>query len=295
MSAANGTPRLAVIDSTTPGLSLAEQLDVYSRAGATGIGLTEGRLGADVAAHVEPLRASGLTVTGCFLTCSSILPPGPGTAGPGSPELATPRARIDAMAAGMRRLAPLRPTFFYALAGPLGEHDRADARAIVVEGLRELADVAAAGGSGVALELFHTSLSEWSYLSEIPEAIAILDEVDRPNLQLAVDIWHLASGADVLDQLRAHAPRVASLHLDDRREPTRSVYDRVLPGDGTADVPGILGAADDGGFSGWYELEILSDDGRNGDAFPDSLWALDPFELVRDGREKFLAQWRAKR
>jgi sugar phosphate isomerase/epimerase len=290
-----GRPRIAVIDSTTPDLPLATELEVYARAGASGIGLTEGRLGGDVAAHVGPIQASGLTVTGCFLACSSILPPARGTEGPGSPELATPRARIDAMAASMRRLAPLRPAFFYALSGPLGEHDREDARAVVVEGLRELADVAAEGGSDVALELFHTSLAEWSYLSEIPEAIAILDEADRPNLRLAVDIWHLASGPEVLDGLRAHGSRLATLHLDDRREPTRSGYDRVLPGDGTADVPGILGAVRDGGFDGWYELEILSDDGRHGDAFEDSLWQRDPFELVRDGLEKFLTQWRATR
>ena len=38
--------------------------------------------------------------------------------------------------------------------------------------------------------------------------------------------------------------------------------DRVFPGDGTADVAGILGAVDAGGYRGWYELEILSDDGR---------------------------------
>ena len=43
------------------------------------------------------------------------------------------------------------------------------------------------------------------------------------------------------------------------------------------------------------ELEILSDDGRYEDDLPDSLWKLDPFELVSTGRAKFEAAWAARR
>jgi 5-methyltetrahydropteroyltriglutamate--homocysteine methyltransferase len=290
-----GSPRFSVIDSTTPKLSLADELDVYTRVGAVGIGITERRLH-DVQADADRIAASGLAVTGCFLACTSILPPAStDTEGPQHPELSTPEQRVANMAQSMRRLAPLRPEFFYALSGPRGEYGGDEAHSLVVDGLRELADAAAGVGARVALELFHASLGDWSYASTIPDGIAILDAVDRANVSLAVDIWHLDRSPDVLGQLREHASRIVSLHIDDWREPTRSVRDRVLPGDGTADVRGILGSLDAGGFDGWYELEILSDDGTHGDDFPDSLWKHDPFDLVSEGRSKFLAAWEARR
>jgi len=57
----------------------------------------------------------------------------------------------------------------------------------------------------------------------------------------------------------------------------------------------MLRSLDEGGFDGWYELEILSDDGRVEQEFPDSLWKRDPLELVRSGRAKFMAAWEAAR
>ena len=293
---ADAAPRFSVIDSTTPGLSLPEQLDLYARVGAQGIGITERRLG-DVERDAELIAASGLAVTGCFLSCSSILPPtDPPAEGPRRPELHEPEMRIAAMTASIRALAPLAPgAVFYALSGPRGRYGHDEAHAVVVEGLRELAAVAGALGGGIVLELFHASLANWSYVSTVAEGAAILEAVDRPNVALAVDIWHLDREPETLAALRAHATRIASVHIDDWREPTRSVRDRVLPGDGSADVAGILGAVDAGGFSGWYELEILSDDGTHGRDFPDSLWKLDPFELVSRGRAQFHAAWDARR
>jgi sugar phosphate isomerase/epimerase len=63
--------------------------------------------------------------------------------------------------------------------------------------------------------------------------------------------------------------------------------DRVLPGDGTIDMPSMIGALERGGFTGWWDLEIFSDDGRAGDDFPDSIWKRPTPEWVREGKEKF--------
>jgi sugar phosphate isomerase/epimerase len=288
-------PRFSVVDITTPSLSLPEFVDVCARAGAQGVAIAERRVG-DVERDAELISARGLAVTGCFVSCTSILPPAdPLLEGPTRPDLYEPQMRVAAIADSIRALAPLAPGVFYVLSGPRGRYSAAAAQTLVVAGFRELADVAAEVGAAVALELFHASLAHWSYASTVADGVAILDEVARPNVKLAVDIWHLEPGPETLLQLREHAPRIAALHVDDRREPTRSVRDRVLPGDGTADVAGILGAVDAGGYHGWYELEILSDDGRYRDDFPDSLWKLDPFALVSSGRARFDAAWAARR
>jgi sugar phosphate isomerase/epimerase len=109
------------------------------------------------------------------------------------------------------------------------------------------------------------------------------------------DVWHLWDTPGLLDEIRRHAHRFVGVHVDDWRDPTRNWCDRVLPGDGIADVTGILGALDEAGYDGWYELEVFSDDGRFGNEWPDSLWKLDPVEFVRAGREKFEAAWRDRR
>jgi sugar phosphate isomerase/epimerase len=292
------TPRFSIIDATTPTLSFEEAVNVYRRAGADAIGTSEARI-ADVPASVRHLRASGLELTGCFLETDSILPAADGDASPAAgvarPDLATPETRLASIAASMRRLARLEPRYFYVLTGPRGRYDVETARSIVVDGLRELSAVAAELGTAIVLEVFHATLESWSFVHTVPDAVSLLDRVDRPNVALACDVWHLGLDPEILGDLRRNATRLASLHVDDRRDPTRSVWDRLLPGDGVADLPGILGSLAAGGFDGWYELEILSDDGSVEQEFPDSLWKRDPIELVSAGRAQFLAAWAARR
>ena len=81
--------------------------------------------------------------------------------------------------------------------------------------------------------------------------------------------------------------------MNDWRDPTRGWCDRVLPGDGVADLPGILAALDEAGWRGPYDLEIFSDDGTFGNDYEGSLWRLAPQELARRGREAFAAAWKA--
>jgi sugar phosphate isomerase/epimerase len=47
-----------------------------------------------------------------------------------------------------------------------------------------------------------------------------------------------------LDDVAREAGRFAGVHVSDVRSPTRSWADRVLPGDGVADVPAVLAALD---------------------------------------------------
>jgi sugar phosphate isomerase/epimerase len=99
----------------------------------------------------------------------------------------------------------------------------------------------------------------------------------------------------VLEEIPRHASLIAGVHVNDWREPTRGWADRVLPGDGAADLPAILGVLDDVGWEGFYDLEIFSDNGAFGSAYPDSLWDVDAAELVRRGRDAFIHCWSNRR
>jgi sugar phosphate isomerase/epimerase len=69
----------------------------------------------------------------------------------------------------------------------------------------------------------------------------------------------------------------------------------VLPGDGVADLPAILGVLAEVDWEGFYDLEIFSDNGAFGNAYPDSLWDLDGVDLAHRGRDAFFHSWSKRR
>lgn len=281
-------PRFSVCEISTFPASFEEDLAACREGGAEGTGICEFKLPAngDDSAALAAFRASGLRASICVPATLSILPlpllPGP----------ADPAGRVRAICAGIRRLAAFEPAACVCLTGPRGALPEAEARRIVVEGLRVIARAAASVGVRVGLEPIHRSICEdWSLVATIPEAVALLDEVGAPNLGLIFDTWHLWDSPGVLAHIRAHARRIVGVHVNDRREPTRSWKDRALPGEGVIDLPALFAALTAGGYDGWYDLEIFSDNGAFGDDYPDSLWKLPPVEVVRRGRAGFLRAW----
>ena len=285
-----GLPMFSVGQATTPRLSFVDALDAYERAGADGIGIIDcADLWREPTAFAR-FRASDLEAGFCILSTTSVLPltdVGRPYAGHDEPD-----RRVAEICASIRRLAKYQPKFCLCSPGPQGAYGEAQAREIVVEGFRCVARSAADVGVTIAFEPFHRSLKElFSFGNSIAEAASLLDDVAEPNTGILFDIWHMWDYPDVHAEIRTHAARILGVHVDDWRNPTRSWCDRVLPGDGVADVVGILRALREGGFSGWYELEVLSDDGTFGNDFADSLSKRDPVELIREGRDKFIEAW----
>ena len=282
-------PRFSISQISTLHASFAEDVEAYAEAGADGIGIWEMKLpqGAD-AESLALVRENGLQVTNCLPAIPSILPL-PLMDGP-----VDPRERIEAVCASIRRLAAFEPQSVACLTGPCGTLEPAEAHRIVVDGLRRIGREAQAAGVRVGLEPIQRIGSEdWTIPTTIPEALALLDEVDDARFGIMFDVWNLWNGASLLDDIREHAGRFTGVHVSDWREPTRGWADRALPGDGVADVPQILAALDEAGWQGPYDLEIFSDDGTFGNDYEGSLWRLPAEELARRGREAFTATWKA--
>ena len=197
--------------------------------------------------------------------------------------------------------APFEPKVVLCLTGnpgEPGEEPSPEDRRTIVQGLRRAADVAGEHGIVLGLEPLHREIyGSWSIVTSIPQALDLMDEIDHPNIRLLYDVYHLWDTPDVLEHTRAVAPRVApSVHICDWRDPPRNDFDRVLPGDGIIDLAGIFGALEAGGWEGWVDLEIFSDDGSFTDQdFEDSLWKQDPVDVVRRAREGFERAWDARK
>jgi sugar phosphate isomerase/epimerase len=291
-------PLFSVNEGMTPGLSFAEDLAVLAEAGVDGIGIAAGQVGygrfklQDDRADLERFRASGLKGGFCNPGTPSILPRSTQVAGALGLGADDPAARIEGICRDIRRLAPFEPICCICVPGPVGAYDEAEAREIAVAGFKQVARAAREVGVKVAIEPMHSSIrNDFTFLTTLPGAVELIDEIDEPNVGVLYDVWHLWDTPDLVAHTREHASRIVGVHVDDRREPTRSWCDRVLPGDGVADLESILSALIAGGYDGWYELEVLSDDGTFGNDFPDSLWKRDPVELIRAGREQFMQLW----
>jgi sugar phosphate isomerase/epimerase len=272
-------PRFAISQITTLPASFEDDLRAYREAGAEGIGIWEIKLReGEEEAQVAALRESGLASTAAIPAVPSIAPlpiPGPDD----------PAERVDAYCAGLRRLAPFEPTAVVLLTGP-GE------REVVVGGLRTIAAEARMLGLTIALEPYSRFEGEqWTIVNTLAEGAELIDEAGvADSVGLLFDTWHLWD-SELEADLDAHAHRIVGVHVCDVRDPTRSFADRLLPGDGVAEIPRILGLVDRAGWDGFYELEIFSDNGAFGHAHPDSLWDVPADELARRGREAFLACW----
>jgi sugar phosphate isomerase/epimerase len=202
---------------------------------------------------------------------------------------ADPAERIDAICTSLHRLAPFAPSGVVCLTGP------GDDRETVVEGLRVIGDEAARLGLRVGLEpVNRVGGEDWTMITSLPEAVELLDEADRPALGIQFDSWHLWNTPTLLEDIDRYSDRFVGVHIADWRDPTRGWADRVLPGDGTADLPAILGALERAGWDGLYDLEIFSDNGTFGNAWPDSLWESPADDVVRRGRDAFERAWQAR-
>jgi sugar phosphate isomerase/epimerase len=277
-------PRFSISQVSTLAASFAEDVRAYTAAGADGIGIWETKL--DDSA-LEEFRASGLGAATAVPAVPSVHPlpllPGPGSV----------RERVDALLRSLEVLAPFAPAAVLCFTGP-GDRDTA------LRGVREVAREAERLGLRLAVEPFQREgIESWSILNTLGDAAAFVEEVGSDVVGIQVDVWHLWNTPDLLEEIARHADLIAGVHVADWRRPTRGWADRVLPGDGAADLPAILGALDDAGFgAGWdgfYDLEIFSDNGAFGNAYPDSLWDLDAADLVRRGRDAFFTCWSERR
>jgi sugar phosphate isomerase/epimerase len=118
--------------------------------------------------------------------------------------------------------------------------------ATYVESLQVMAGPAAAAGITLAIEPLNRY--ETSFLNTLAEAVAVARRVDRPNVKVMADFFHLnLEEPDIAASLRAALPHLAHIHLADSN--------RLLPGRGHLDFAPALEMIEDSNYSGVMTLE----------------------------------------
>lgn len=281
--------RLSVCQLSLPDTTFEQDLDLIKASGATGVAISEFKLrDGEEEQQIAALRESGLTATICIPAHTSPLPLRPDNIFPGS---ADPDVRLEAMLGSIRRIAMFEPDCILVVTGSSSGYDVADARKIAVETLQEATTLAVSLGTRLALETNRNEGLDFSFLRSLPETIDFLDEVGGSGIGLLYDFYHLWDEDNIIADTERFASRIFGVQYNDWREPPRCFADRLLPGDGIMDIAALLGALERGGYRGWYDFEIFSDDGRWGTELPDSLWKIPYDRLIERAHTGLLKAW----
>jgi sugar phosphate isomerase/epimerase len=124
-----------------------------------------------------------------------------------------------------------------------------------------LAPVAGQHGVRLALEPMHTSCAgEWTFLTGLDDALALLDQVGSPTVQLVYDTYHLGWQPGAADRIAALVDRIAIVHLADGKLPSDSEQTRTRLGEGQIPLVEILSALNQSGYDGDYDVELVGPD-----------------------------------
>jgi hydroxypyruvate isomerase len=138
----------------------------------------------------------------------------------------------------------------HAMAGLVPEgDDRAAAERSYVANLRYAAERAAPEGVSVIIEPINTRDIPGYFLNTTRQAIAIIDRVGRPNLQLQLDLYHVQiMEGDLAHHIRTLAGRYP--HIQIAGNPGRHE-----PDIGEINYPFLFDLLDEIGYAGWIGCE----------------------------------------
>lgn len=280
-------PRYAVNSYSTPHNSIFDDIEQVARTGGEAVGVWEGKFAdGDDQRIADALAGHGLGTSFAVPAMHAVL--SIPFDRPGLPKDVQQRA--DLICVSIERLARFEPQVIAIAPGTSGIADRPLGPVEdVVRVLPQIADTAAEHGLQIGLELL--AQRRGSTLGTFPEIVAVLDEIDRPNVGILFDVFHSWCEPDLQERLRRYASRINSVQVCDVKVHERGGFDREYPGRGRAAAPEIMATLIEEGYTGYWELEVFSDDGTYGNTYPDSYWAQPHEQFLRDAKTAFDETW----
>ena len=113
----------------------------------------------------------------------------------------------------------------------------------------------------LAIEPVHAACAcEWTFLTTLEEAAALIDRLDTPYLKLAFDTYHLGHDPCVVQQVASLAKSIGVVHLADSQNPPQGEQNRRCLGDGNLPLGCIIRALKQGGYDGYYDVELVGEE-----------------------------------
>ena len=250
--------RLSLNQITLNKLSLAECVDACVRHGLEWIGPWRGKvaeLGAAESGRV--IREAGLKVSGL---CRGGYFPAATAAGRAAQVDDNLRAIDEAVTLGTNTLV--------LVCGPAPDRDIDAARGMVADGIAAVVDHAHASGVRLAIEPLHPMFAaDRSVICLLDEALELAQKFPAEDVGLALDAFHIWWDPNVYAKIKAAKGRILTWHVSDWAVPLPGIFAaRSMMGTGVIELRRLRKAAEDAGYVGPIEVEIMNEAIWNRDA-----------------------------
>jgi sugar phosphate isomerase/epimerase len=268
----NDFSRLCIHTITTRPWSIEEAIQRYAAAGVKGITVWRQWLdGRPVAAVGQQIRAAGLEVVS--LCRGGFFP---------AADAARRQAAIDDNRKAIDEARALGAPLVVLVCGAALGQSLETSRSQIADGLAAVLDHARQAGVRLAVEPLHPMYADnRSAINTLRQANDLCEQLDSPQLGVAVDVYHVWWDPDLHSQIErsTRAGRLWAFHVCDWRTPTEDLLnDRGLMGEGCIDIRRIRGWVEQCGFHGFIEVEIFSH----------RYWAMDQNEFLQKIRDAYL-------
>ncbi len=151
------------------------------------------------------------------------------------------------------------------------EQNSVEALDAVAHAARNLAEFTEDLGVDIAIEF------NWSPLvRSLGSAVRVAEKADHPRVGVLFDTAHYHVTPTKLGDIDEESVRyVKHVHVNDMpdipADLTHKNADRILPGEGVLDLPGIVGTLERNGYDGFFSIELFSEE----------LWRLPTKEAAR--------------
>jgi sugar phosphate isomerase/epimerase len=105
--------------------------------------------------------------------------------------------------------------------------------------------------AGIQLALESQNVKETNFLTTVAEAAKLSRAINRPDVRIIADTYHLHEMSEGLDVVKASFDQIVHIHVSDS--------DRNLPGDGVYDFAAFFDTLKDSGYSGRLSIEMMRD------------------------------------
>ncbi len=279
-------PDFAVSEFTTWHLSFEEDIELYKKLAVDAIEICERKLSRDLdlaRAQLSQVKKSKLRVSSIQPRVHALFPDSM------TPDISNPKKRIAEYKNSIDLFSEFFPnTPMVTISGNAPDYNYRYAFDTALELYTELADYAAGKNMQIMFEPLNPILmNNDSFICSLEDALELIQKINRDNFGLMLDIWHIWHEPLIFERIADLNGLIMGVHISDwSAKKPRAVADRLIPGEGIIDIPKILKAIERSGYKDAYCLEIFS-----ADHLADSLWQIDPSELIEKSRAGFFKAW----
>jgi sugar phosphate isomerase/epimerase len=246
MATSSYHPRVSASGISSFGWTIDEELAFYGDAGITAMGVLLMKSADDLAGVVDKVRAAGMRASSTVASTAGVTLVA--TEGGAAAALDALRPSIDAAAA-----LDGAPCYFTSGRTP-PRMPTEEAFELLVPVVADATAYARERGVPLALEHNSTSTRDNGFVHTLADAVDLARET---GLGICVELQNCWFERGLRRTFAEHAERFVVVQVSDFKVGETTRLNRAVPGDGDMPLEWLIGSLLDGGYGGFFELEVL--------------------------------------